>query len=430
MDSVLIKHLGRHTGREAHIQGWLYNKRSSGKIVFLIVRDGTGLVQGVVVKKEAGEEMFALAQELTQESSIRISGVVREEPRAPGGFEMQVNSLEIIHMAEPYPISLKEHGVDFLAERRHLWIRTPRQSAVLRLRSELEKGCRDFFQERDFVLADAPIITPNACEGTTNLFELDYHGEKAYLSQSGQLYNEATAMALGRVYCFGPTFRAEKSKTRRHLMEFWMVEAEAAFFDFEDNIRLQEEMVSYLVQRVLVNNKKDLETLQRDTGKLAGVAPPFPRMSYSEAVEFLNSKGVGFKWGDDFGAPDETMIAQNHELPVFVHRYPTEIKAFYMKPDPVNPDVVLGADLLAPEGYGEIIGGGQRIDELELLRQRLAQHKLPEEAFEWYLDLRRYGSVPHSGFGLGLERLLAWISGIEHVREAIPFPRMLYRMCP
>ena len=430
MDSVLIKHLGRHTGREAHIQGWLYNKRSSGKIVFLIVRDGTGLVQGVVVKKEAGEEMFALAQELTQESSIRISGVVREEPRAPGGFEMQVNSLEIIHMAEPYPISLKEHGVDFLAERRHLWIRTPRQSAVLRIRSELEKGCRDFFQERDFVLADAPIITPNACEGTTNLFELDYHGEKAYLSQSGQLYNEATAMALGRVYCFGPTFRAEKSKTRRHLMEFWMVEAEAAFFDFEDNIRLQEEMVSYLVQRVLVNNKKDLETLQRDTGKLAGVVPPFPRMSYSEAVEFLNSKGVDFKWGEDFGAPDETMIAQNHELPVFVHRYPTEIKAFYMKPDPVNPDVVLGADLLAPEGYGEIIGGGQRIDELELLRERLAQHKLPEEAFEWYLDLRRYGSVPHSGFGLGLERLLAWISGIEHVREAIPFPRMLYRMCP
>lgn len=430
MDSVLIKHLGRHTGREAHIQGWLYNKRSSGKIVFLIVRDGTGLVQGVVVKKEAGEEMFALAQELTQESSIRISGVVREEPRAPGGFEMQVNSLEIIHMAEPYPISLKEHGVDFLAERRHLWIRTPRQSAVLRIRSELEKGCRDFFQEWDFVLADAPIITPNACEGTTNLFELDYHGEKAYLSQSGQLYNEATAMALGRVYCFGPTFRAEKSKTRRHLMEFWMVEAEAAFFDFEDNIRLQEEMVSYLVQRVLVNNKKDLETLQRDTGKLAGVAPPFPRMSYSEAVEFLNSKGVDFKWGEDFGAPDETMIAQNHELPVFVHRYPTEIKAFYMKPDPVNPDVVLGADLLAPEGYGEIIGGGQRIDELELLRERLAQHKLPEEAFEWYLDLRRYGSVPHSGFGLGLERLLAWISGIEHVREAIPFPRMLYRMCP
>lgn len=430
MEPVLIKHLGRHTGREVLIRGWLYNKRSSGKIVFLIVRDGTGLVQGVVVKKEAGEEMFALARDITQESSITIKGVVREEPRAPGGFEMQVTGLEVLHMAEPYPISLKEHGVDFLADRRHLWIRTPRQSAVLRVRSELEKGCRDFFQERDFVLADAPIITPNACEGTTNLFEIDYHGEKAYLSQSGQLYNEATAMALGRVYCFGPTFRAEKSKTRRHLMEFWMVEAEAAFFDFEDNVRLQEDLVSYLVQRVLQNNKKDLETLQRDTGRLANVTPPFPRMSYSEAVELLNRNGVNFKWGDDFGAPDETMIAQNFDLPVFVHRFPTEIKAFYMKPDPENPEVVLGADLLAPEGYGEIIGGGQRIDELELLKERLAQHKLPEEAFEWYLDLRRYGSVPHSGFGLGLERLLAWISGIEHVREAIPFPRMLYRMCP
>lgn len=430
MEPVLIKHLGRHTGREVLIRGWLYNKRSSGKIVFLIVRDGTGLVQGVVVKQEAGEELFTLARDMTRESSLMISGVVREEPRAPGGFEMQVTGLEVIHMAEPYPISLKEHGVDFLADRRHLWIRTPRQSAVLRIRSELEKGCRDFFQERDFTLADAPIITPNACEGTTNLFEIDYHGEKAYLSQSGQLYNEATAMALGRVYCFGPTFRAEKSKTRRHLMEFWMVEAEAAFFDFEDNVRLQEDMVSYLVQRVLMNNQKDLVMLQRDTGKLANVSPPFPRMSYTEAVEYLNSKGVEFKWGEDFGAPDETLISEKFELPVFVHRFPTEIKAFYMKPDPENQDVVLGADLLAPEGYGEIIGGGQRIDDLELLKERLAQHKLPEEAFEWYLDLRRYGSVPHAGFGLGLERLLAWITGIEHVREAIPFPRMLYRMCP
>lgn len=430
MESVLIKHLGRHSGQEVQVRGWLYNKRSSGKIVFLIVRDGTGLVQGVVVKKEVGEEIFTLAQDITQESSLMISGVTREEPRAPGGFEIQVTGFEIINMAETYPISLKEHGVDFLADRRHLWIRTPRQSAILRIRSELEKGCRDFFQERDFVLADAPIITPNACEGTTNLFEIDYHGEKAFLSQSGQLYNEATAMALGRVYCFGPTFRAEKSKTRRHLMEFWMVEAEAAFFDFEDNIRLQEDMISYLVQRVLENNKKDLEALQRDIGKLAGVKPPFPRMSYTEAVEFLNREGNKFKWGDDFGSPDETAIAKNFDLPVFVHRYPTEIKAFYMKPDPENPDVVLGADLLAPEGYGEIIGGGQRIDELGLLKERLAQHKLPEEAFEWYLDLRRYGSVPHSGFGLGLERLLAWISGIEHVREAIPFPRMLYRMCP
>ncbi|NPV73730.1 MAG: asparagine--tRNA ligase [Pelotomaculum sp.] len=430
MEKVLIKHLGNYTGQEVLIKGWLYNKRSSGKICFLIVRDGTGLVQGVVEKKAAGEDLFSLAGNITQESSLMLRGTVREEPRAPGGFEIQVTGLEIVHMAEPYPISLKEHGVDFLAERRHLWIRTPRQSAILRIRSELEKGCRDFFEERDFVLADAPIITPTACEGTTNLFEIDYHGEKAYLSQSGQLYNEATAMALGRVYCFGPTFRAEKSKTRRHLMEFWMVEAEAAFFDFEDNIRLQEELVSYLVRRVLENNKKELELLRRDTGRLTGVTPPFPRMSYTDAVDFLNSKGVDFKWGDDFGAPHETMISEHFGLPVFIHRFPVDIKAFYMKPDPENPDVVLGADLLAPEGYGEIIGGGQRIDELELLKKRLVQHKLPEEAFEWYLDLRRYGSVPHSGFGLGLERLLAWICGIEHIREAIPFPRMLYRMCP
>lgn len=430
METVLIKHLGRHTGQEVRVRGWLYNKRSSGKIIFLIVRDGTGLVQGVVVKKEIGEEIFSLVQEATQESSLTVSGIVREEPRAPGGFEMQVTGLEMLHISEPYPISLKEHGVDFLAERRHLWIRSPRQSALLRMRSELEKACRDFFEEKDFILADAPIITPTACEGTTNLFEIDYHGEKAYLSQSGQLYNEATAMALGRVYCFGPTFRAEKSKTRRHLMEFWMVEAEAAFFEFEENVRLQEELVSYLVKRLLDNNKKDLELLQRDTGKLVNITPPFPRMSYTEAVDFLNSKGVSFKWGEDFGAPDEALISHNFELPVFIHRFPTGIKAFYMKPDPENPDVVLGADLLAPEGYGEIIGGGQRIDDLELLKQRLNQHKLPEEAFEWYLDLRRYGSVPHSGFGLGLERFLAWIAGIDHIREAIPFPRMLYRMCP
>ncbi len=430
MKPVLIKHLGRYTGQKVLIRGWLYNKRSSGKIIFLIVRDGTGLLQGVVVKKEVSEEIFALAREITQESSLSISGVVREEPRAPGGFEMHVEGLELVHMAEPYPIRLKEHGVDFLAERRHLWIRTPHQSALLRIRSELEIGCRDFFREKDFILADAPIITPTACEGTTNLFEIDYHGEKAYLSQSGQLYCEAAAMALGRVYCFGPTFRAEKSKTRRHLMEFWMVEAEAAFFEFEDNIRLQEELVSYLVQRILHNNKKDLETLQRDTGKLANISPPFPRISYTEAVELLKGQGINFEWGSDFGAPDETIISESFELPVFIHRFPTEIKAFYMKPDPGDPKVVLGADLLAPEGYGEIIGGGQRIDDLGLLEERLAMHKLPREAFEWYLDLRRYGSVPHSGFGLGLERLLAWISGIDHVREAIPFPRMLYRMYP
>lgn len=430
MEKVLVKHLGSYTGQEVLVRGWLYNKRSSGKIIFLIVRDGSGIFQGVVVRQSAGENLFALAQRLTQESALAVRGVVRDEPRAPGGFEMEVAGLEIIHLAEPYPITLKEHGVDFLAERRHLWIRAPRQAALLRIRSELELACREFLRDRDFVLADAPIITPTACEGTTNLFEIDYHGDKAFLSQSGQLYNEATAMALGRVYCFGPTFRAEKSKTRRHLMEFWMLEAEAAFFDFEENIKLQEEMISFLARRVAENNKKDFELLKRDTGKLKNITPPFPRLSYGEAVEFLNKNGVDFKWGEDFGAPDETMISDNYELPVFIHRFPAEIKAFYMKPDPADPHVVLGADMLAPEGYGEIIGGGQRIDDLPLLEQRLAEHRLPQEAFDWYLDLRRYGSVPHAGFGLGLERLLAWICGIEHVREAIPFPRMLYRMCP
>lgn len=430
MEKVLVKHLGSYTGQEVLVRGWLYNKRSSGKIIFLIVRDGSGIFQGVVVRQSAGENLFALAQRLTQESALAVRGVVRKEPRAPGGFEIEVAGLEIIHLAGPYPITLKEHGVDFLAERRHLWIRAPRQAALLRIRSELELACREFLRDRDFVLADAPIITPTACEGTTNLFEIDYHGDKAFLSQSGQLYNEATAMALGRVYCFGPTFRAEKSKTRRHLMEFWMLEAEAAFFDFEENIKLQEEMISFLARRVAENNKKDFELLNRDTGKLKNITPPFPRLSYGEAVEFLNKNGVDFKWGDDFGAPDETMISDNYELPVFIHRFPAEIKAFYMKPDPADPRVVLGADMLAPEGYGEIIGGGQRIDDLPLLEQRLAEHRLPQEAFDWYLDLRRYGSVPHAGFGLGLERLLAWICGIEHVREAIPFPRMLYRMCP
>ncbi len=430
MKPVLIKHLGQHKDQEVFIRGWLYNMRSSGKIIFLIVRDGTGLVQGVVVKKEIGEEIFKIARNITQESSLEIRGTAREEPRSPGGFEIQISSLKVLHLAEPYPISLKEHGVDFLAERRHLWLRTPRQSALIRIRSELEKSCRDFLHDRDFILADAPIITPTACEGTTNLFEIDYHGEKAYLSQSGQLYNEATAMALGRVYSFGPTFRAEKSKTRRHLMEFWMLEAEAAFIEFEENIRLQEELISFLVQQVLEKNKRDLDLLQRDPSTLANVAPPFPRMSYTEAVDFLKGRGVDFKWGDDFGAFDETIISRNFDLPVFIHRFPAGIKAFYMKCDEENPEVVLGADLLAPEGYGEIIGGGQRIEDLEILKERLLLHKLPLEDFEWYLDLRRYGSVPHSGFGLGLERLLAWVSGIDHVREAIPFPRMLYRMCP
>lgn len=430
METVLIKNLGDHVGQPVTIQGWLYNRRSSGKIQFLIVRDGSGLVQGVMVKKEVAPELYEAAQTLTQESALKLTGLVRAEERALGGYEMQVTGVEVIAIAEEYPITHKEHGVDFLAERRHLWIRTPRQVAILRIRSEIEHALREFFYQHDFVLADAPIITPAACEGTTNLFELDYHGDKGYLSQSGQLYNEATALALGRIYCFGPTFRAEKSKTRRHLLEFWMIEAEMAYFDVDDNMKLQEEMVCFVIQRVLHKCANELRTLGRDVAKLEAVKLPFPRISYTEAVEILKQAGEEFVWGDDFGAPHETIISNHFNAPVFVHRYPTAIKAFYMKPDPQDPNVVLGADLLAPEGYGEIIGGGQRIDDLNLLKQRIAEHKLPEDAFEWYLDLRRYGSVPHSGFGLGLERTVAWLCGLDHIRETIPFPRMLHKMYP
>lgn len=430
METVLIKNLGDHVGQQITIQGWLYNRRSSGKIQFLIVRDGSGLVQGVMVKKEVAPELYEAAQTLTQESSLKLTGIVMQEPRALGGYEMQVTGVEIVAIAEEYPITHKEHGVDFLAERRHLWIRTPRQVAILRIRSEIEHALREFFYQHDFVLADAPIITPAACEGTTNLFELDYHGDKGYLSQSGQLYNEATALALGRIYCFGPTFRAEKSKTRRHLLEFWMIEAEMAYFDVDDNIKLQEEMVCFVIQRVLQKCANELQTLGRDVAKLEAIKLPFPRISYTDAVEILKQAGEEFVWGDDFGAPHETIISNHFNAPVFVHRYPTAIKAFYMKPDPSDSNVVLGADLLAPEGYGEIIGGGQRIDDLNLLKQRIAEHKLPEDAFEWYLDLRRYGSVPHSGFGLGLERTVAWLCGLDHIRETIPFPRLLHKMYP
>lgn len=430
METVLIKNLGSHVGQQVTIQGWLYNRRSSGKIQFLIVRDGSGLVQGVMVKKEIAPELYEAAQTLTQESSLKLTGIVMDEPRALGGYEMQVTGVEIVTIAEEYPITHKEHGVDFLAERRHLWIRTPRQVAILRIRSEIGHALREFFYQHDFVLADAPIITPAACEGTTNLFELDYHGDKGYLSQSGQLYNEATALALGRIYCFGPTFRAEKSKTRRHLLEFWMIEAEMAYFDVDDNMKLQEEMICFVIQRVLKKCANELQTLGRDVAKLEAVKLPFPRISYTDAVEILKQAGEDFVWGDDFGAPHETIISNHFNAPVFVHRYPTAIKAFYMKPDPADSKVVLGADLLAPEGYGEIIGGGQRIDDLNLLKQRIAEHKLPEEAFEWYLDLRRYGSVPHSGFGLGLERTVAWLCGLDHIRETIPFPRLLHKMYP
>ena len=428
MTPTLIKNLSRHVGEEVEIRGWLFNKRSSGKIAFLIVRDGSGVVQGVLLK--TNETAFAAAETLTQESSLYLRGTVRAEPRATGGYEIDVTQVIPVSIAGEYPISLKEHGVEFLAERRHLWIRTPKQAAILRIRAEIEFALREFFYRNDFVLADAPIITPAACEGTTNLFEIDYHGDKGYLSQSGQLYNEATAAALGRIYCFGPTFRAEKSKTRRHLLEFWMIEAEAAFFDVDDNMRLQEDMVVYVIERVLERCRNELKLIERDISKLEAVKKPFPRISYTDAVALLNKAGEPFEWGDDFGAPHETIIGNHFDLPVFVHRYPTAIKAFYMKPDPDDAKVVLGADLLAPEGYGEIIGGGQRIDDLALLEQRLAEHQLPREAFEWYLDLRRYGSVPHSGFGLGIERTVAWICGLDHIRESIPFPRLLHKMYP
>ena len=428
MTPTLIKNLSRHVGEEVEIRGWLFNKRSSGKIAFLIVRDGSGVVQGVLLK--TNETAFAAAETLTQESSLYLRGTVRAEPRATGGYEIDVTQVIPVSIAGEYPISLKEHGVEFLAERRHLWIRTPKQAAILRIRAEIEFALREFFYRNDFVLADAPIITPAACEGTTNLFEIDYHGDKGYLSQSGQLYNEATAAALGRIYCFGPTFRAEKSKTRRHLLEFWMIEAEAAFFDVDDNMRLQEDMVVYVIERVLERCRNELKLIERDISKLEAIKKPFPRISYTDAVALLNKAGEPFEWGDDFGAPHETIIGNHFESPVFVHRYPTAIKAFYMKPDPNDAKVVLGADLLAPEGYGEIIGGGQRIDDLALLEQRLAEHQLPREAFEWYLDLRRYGSVPHSGFGLGIERTVAWICGLDHIRESIPFPRLLHKMYP
>ncbi|HOB88605.1 MAG: asparagine--tRNA ligase [Bacillota bacterium] len=430
MQTVNISHVAEYVDEEVKIAGWVYNKRSSGSVIFLILRDGTGFIQAVAVKGEISDGDFQTCDELTQESSVVISGKVRADKRAPGGFELAVTGIEVVQIADEYPISLKKHGVDFLMERRHLWLRTPRQTAILRIRHEVIKAIRDFFDEQGFVLIDAPILTPSACEGTTTLFSTEYFDSTAYLSQSGQLYMEAAAMALGKVYCFGPTFRAEKSKTRRHLTEFWMVEPEMAWVDLDGNLKVQEELVSYVIQRVLEEKKNELETIKRDTGRLENIKPPFPRISYDEAVEILHKCGVEFEWGNDFGGGDETVLAEQFELPVFVHRYPSSVKAFYMKPDPERPEVCLSADLLAPEGYGEIIGGGQRIDDLELLASRIKEHNLPEEAYEWYMGLRRYGSVPHSGFGLGIERFVAWICGLDHVRETIPFPRLLNRIYP
>jgi asparaginyl-tRNA synthetase len=431
MEIIRISDIKNYEGKEVEIKGWLYNKRSSGSIKFLIIRDGTGFIQTTLLKSEIKEELFNKIDTINYESSIKITGLVREEKRAPSGYEILIKNVEIISLAEDnYPISLKEHGIEFLMDYRHLWLRSPRQNAILRIRAEIIKSIRNFLDQNGFILIDSPILTPAACEGTTTLFETDYFGEKAYLTQSGQLYNEASAMAFGKVYCFGPTFRAEKSKTRRHLMEFWMVEPEAAYVDLEENNKIQENMVTYIVKQVLENKKRELDLLERDLSKLEIIKVPFPRISYDEAIEILKKDGSKIEWGDDFGGEDETILSQKYEKPIFIHRYPIKCKAFYMKPDPQRPEVALCADLLAPEGYGEIIGGGQRIDDYNLLANQIKEHNLPRENYEWYLDLRRYGSVPHSGFGLGIERTVAWICGLNHVRETIPFPRMLNKIYP
>ena len=431
---IRIEDAGGHVGEPVEIAGWLYNLRKSGKIVFPLLRDGTGTMQAVAVKANLDEPTFESLKNLTQESSLILRGKVRTEQRAPGGYEMDVEGAEIVQRipeSDPYPITPKEHGVDFLMDHRHLWLRSKRQHAAIRVRHEVIRAVRDYFDTHGFTLVDTPIFTPAACEGTTTLFEVNYfEDEKAYLTQSGQLYNEADAMAFGKVYCFGPTFRAEKSKTRRHLTEFWMVEPEMAYATLEDVKRVGEEMVVYVVERVLENRRAELSELERDTSKLESVRSPFPRMSYDDAVVALQKKGSEIQWGGDFGGADETMITEGLDRPLIVDRFPTEIKAFYFEPDPDRPELALGVDFIAPEGYGEIIGGGQRIHNLDLLLKRLEEHKLPREAFDWYIDLRKFGSVPHAGFGMGIERFVAWMCGLEHIRETIAFPRMLYRTRP
>jgi len=433
-ERITIADAARHVDETVEIPGWLYNLRKSGKIVFPILRDGTGLMQCVAVKSALPEELFEELKHLTQESSLIIRGKIRAEARAPGGYEMDVEGAEILQKvseADPYPITPKEHGTEFLMDHRHLWLRSQRQHAIIRVRHEIIKSVRDYFDNHGFTLVDTPIFTPAACEGTTTLFEVNYFDDdKAYLSQSGQLYNEANAMAFGKVYCFGPTFRAEKSKTRRHLTEFWMVEPEMAFADLEEIKRVAEEMVVYIVGRVLDARREELKVLERDVSKLEAVQSPFVRMSYDDAVKNLQEHGSEIQWGSDFGGADETILTQQFDRPMLVDRFPTVIKAFYMQPDPVRPEVALGVDVLAPEGYGEIIGGGQRIHDPELLLRRIEEHGLPKEAFSWYIDLRKYGTVPHGGFGMGIERAVAWICGLEHVRETTAFPRMLYRLRP
>ena len=434
-----ISEIGKHDGQSVTIRGWLYNLRESGKLLFPQFRDGSGVIQGVIAKNAVPPEVFDAVKGLTQESSIIVEGKVRADKRAPGGYELDVVNVQVVEKVpenDPFPISLKEHGVDFLMEHRHLWIRTPRQAAILRVRAEIVKAARDFFDDRGFTLTDPPILTPAACEGTTTLFPVDYFDEQAFLTQSGQLYIEATAMALGKVYSFGPTFRAEKSKTRRHLTEFWMVEPEVAYAELEDVMQLAEGLISFIVQRCLEKRRNDLQTIGRDIAKLEKIAAPFPRMTYDEAVKMLqdaHANGVlenKFEYGGDLGSPDETYISSQFDRPVMVHRYPAKVKAFYMEPDPQNPDLALCVDVLAPEGYGEIIGGSQRMGSYDLLLKRIHEHGLPEEAFKWYLDLRKFGGVPHGGFGMGIERAVAWICGLEHVRETIPFPRTLHRLYP
>ncbi|MFL6463428.1 MAG: asparagine--tRNA ligase [Bryobacteraceae bacterium] len=431
---ISIRDARHHEGQRVKIQGWLYNLRKSGKIVFPLIRDGSGLMQCVAVKSNLPEELFNELKNLTQESSLIVTGTVRAEPRAPGGYELDLDGAQMVQRVSeehPYPITPKEHGVDFLMDHRHLWLRSRKQHAAIQVRHEIVKAIRDYFDSHGFTLVDTPIFTPAACEGTTTLFEVDYfEDEKVYLTQSGQLYNEANAMAFGKVYCFGPTFRAEKSKTRRHLTEFWMVEPEMAYADLEEVKRVAEELIVYCVGRVLENRREQLKILERDASKLEAITAPFPRMSYDEAVKILQSKGSEIQWGSDFGNADETLLTQDFDQPVMVDRYPSAIKAFYFQPDEGRPEVALGVDVIAPEGYGEIVGGGQRIHDLLLLEQRLKEHNLPPEAFNWYLDLRRFGTVPHSGFGMGVERFVAWMCGLEHVRETIPYPRMLYRTRP
>ena len=431
MPDVRVAGLHAHDGQVARVRGWLYNRRSSGKVMFLILRDGTGTVQCVATKADLGDDLFRKVDSLNHESSLMVVGSVHKDDRAPGGYELQVKQITVVAEAAPdYPISLKEHGAEFLLDNRHLWIRTPREAAILSVRAEVMRASREFLDNQGFLEVSSPILTANACEGTSTLFSTKYFDEMAYLSQSGQLYNEATIMALGKVYCFGPTFRAEKSKTRRHLTEFWMLEPEAAFMSFEELLVLEEDMISFVVKRVVERREGELRQIGRDPSDLANIKAPFARISYDDAVKALQDMGVDMKWGDDFGSPQETSIASMFDKPVFVTRYPTAVKAFYMQPDPQRPEVVLASDLLAPEGYGEIIGGSERISDYDLLRSRIEENHLPMEEFGWYLDSRKYGSVPHSGFGLGVERMVAWLCHLDHLREASPFPRMITRLRP